>query len=180
MKKETKEIDISEIKLDLKNTNKHTQYGMGLLEKSLQKLGAGRSIVLDKDNNVICGNGVSEVNATVGLPIRIVETDGNELIAVKRMDLNITDKKAQELAIADNSIAHKNLEWDTDILSEWDSELLNEWGVELPIDNEGENIREVKLKSIYQISIDCKDEFQQKEYFEQLNNLGFKCQLLIL
>src|SRR3990167_5950957 len=134
MKKETKEIDISEIKLDLKNTNKHTQYGMGLLEKSLQKLGAGRSIVLDKDNNVICGNGVSEVNATVGLPIRIVETDGNELIAVKRMDLNITDKKARELAIADNSIAHKNLEWDTDILNEWDSELLNEWVVDLPFD----------------------------------------------
>ena len=32
-------VDISELKFDKHNANKHTEYGMSLLEKSLQKLG---------------------------------------------------------------------------------------------------------------------------------------------
>lgn len=38
--------DISELKFDKKNFNKHTPEGMGLLEKSLQQFGAGRSILV--------------------------------------------------------------------------------------------------------------------------------------
>ena len=34
--------NISELKFDDKNFNRHTSYGMGLLEKSLRENGAGR------------------------------------------------------------------------------------------------------------------------------------------
>ncbi len=40
---------ISDLKFDDKNFNKHTSYGMSLLEKSLRENGAGRSILIDKD-----------------------------------------------------------------------------------------------------------------------------------
>lgn len=44
-------MKIDELKFDDKNFNKHTEYGMSLLEKSLRENGAGRSILIDKDNN---------------------------------------------------------------------------------------------------------------------------------
>ena len=49
---------IADLRFDDKNFNRHTSYGMSLLEKSLRELGAGRSILLDKDNNIIAGNGI--------------------------------------------------------------------------------------------------------------------------
>jgi len=48
--------NISDLRFDDKNMNDHTEYGMGLLEKLLQEFGAGRSILIDKNNNIIAGN----------------------------------------------------------------------------------------------------------------------------
>ena len=59
--------NISDLKFDDKNFNKHTEYGMSLLEKSLRENGAGRSILIDKDNNIIAGNGIVEAAGSVGL-----------------------------------------------------------------------------------------------------------------
>ncbi|MDR2009939.1 MAG: DNA modification methylase [Bacteroidales bacterium] len=38
------------------NFNKGTEYGQSLIEKSLRQFGAGRSILLDKNNKIIAGN----------------------------------------------------------------------------------------------------------------------------
>ena len=66
---------ISELHFDDKNFNRHTSYGMSLIEKSLRNNGAGRSILLDKDNNIIAGNGVVESAGQIGLEkVKIVET----------------------------------------------------------------------------------------------------------
>ena len=35
---------------DNKNFNKHTEYGMHILEESIRKFGLGRSILIDKNN----------------------------------------------------------------------------------------------------------------------------------
>ncbi len=43
-----KQVKISDLVPDNKNYNKGTQFGNSLIEKSLRKLGAGRSILLDK------------------------------------------------------------------------------------------------------------------------------------
>ena len=45
---------------------------------------------------------------------QIVKSDGTRLIAVQRTDLDINDKAARELAIADNRASELGLEWDTD------------------------------------------------------------------
>jgi hypothetical protein len=57
--------NISDLRFDDKNFNQHTQRGLGLLEKSLQKFGAGRSILIDKNNNIIGGNGVVEAAGNI-------------------------------------------------------------------------------------------------------------------
>ena len=45
-----------EIKLDPNNLNVGTERGRRTTERSFDKLGAGRSILLDKDGTVIAGN----------------------------------------------------------------------------------------------------------------------------
>ena len=111
---------IKDLKFDDKNFNRHTSYGMSLLEKSLRENGAGRSILLDKDNNIIAGNGVVEAAGQIGLEkVKIVEATGDEIIAVKRKDIALNSKKGREMALADNSTAKADLEWDFEnILSE--------------------------------------------------------------
>lgn len=126
--------NIKDLKFDDKNFNKHTEYGMSLLEKSLKENGAGRSILIDKDNNIIAGNGIIEAAGQAGLEkVKIVETTGNEIIAVKRTDLILDSKKGREMALADNATASANLEWDKDTLTEeWSDEELKSWGVDIP------------------------------------------------
>lgn len=52
-----------------------------------------------------------------GIPIRVIQTDGKELVVVQRTDLDLTtDKAAKELAIADNRIAQLDLDFDPDVL----------------------------------------------------------------
>lgn len=43
---------IADLRFDDKNFNRHTSYGMGLLEKSLRENGAGRSILIDADTTI--------------------------------------------------------------------------------------------------------------------------------
>lgn len=124
---------IKDLKFDDKNFNKHTQYGMSLLEKSLRENGAGRSILLDKDNNIIAGNGVVEAAGQIGLEnVKIVEATGNEIIAVKRTDVSLNSHKGREMALADNATAAVDLEWDKEaIADEFDEDEAKSWGVDI-------------------------------------------------
>jgi len=90
-----------------------------MLEHSLRQYGAGRSILTDKNGVVIAGNKTLEVAEELGLPIREIETDGHELVVVRRKDLDLTtDARARELAIADNRVGQVNLDWDPVVLAE--------------------------------------------------------------
>lgn len=113
-----KETTITTLTPDPRNANKGTQRGTGMLEDSLRKYGAGRSILIDRTGKVIAGNKTLEQAASIGMEdIIIVETDGKKLVAVKRTDLDLsTDQRAKELAIADNRISQVSLDWDTDVL----------------------------------------------------------------
>jgi uncharacterized protein YbaR (Trm112 family) len=134
---------ITKIIPDDKNMNRHNQYGMSLLEKSISELGLGRSILVDKNNRIIAGNGVTETAANLGLEdVIIVPTDGKKLVVVKREDIDIDSKEGRELALADNAVANVNLEWDTEnlqeVTEEWGIEA-KDWGVTTP-DNAGGSI----------------------------------------
>lgn len=105
------------IKLDKKNYRVHNDKNKKLIKKSLEECGAGRSILLDNEESIIAGNGVYEQAEKLGIPVRIIETDGSELIALKRTDLAAEDEKRKTLAMADNH---------TSDTSEWNFELLQQ------------------------------------------------------
>lgn len=68
---------------------------------SLQELGAARSIVIDEDNVVLAGNGVTAAAAQAGIhKLRIVDVPGDTLVAVRRRGLTAEQKRA--LALFDN------------------------------------------------------------------------------
>lgn len=116
-----------EIKFDENNYRIHDNKNKRLINKSLLELGAGRSILLDNDNSIIAGNGVYEQAKELGLNVRVIETDGNELIAVKRTDLKTNDDKRKELAFADNYTSDTSV-FDVDlVLSEFKEDVLNDW-----------------------------------------------------
>lgn len=132
--------NISELKFDDKNFNKHTKEGLSLLEKSLRENGAGRSILIDKDNNIIAGNGVIEVAGQIGLEkIKIIETTGDEIVAVKRTDISLDSEKGRQMALADNTTASADLNWDEELMfaeaEKWNLNL-RDWGVNLDWDSQ--------------------------------------------
>lgn len=98
---------IKDLKYDDANVNAGTERGSQIIDWSLTELGAGRSIVADADGNVIAGDKTLKAAANHQLPIRVIETDGSELVVVQRRDLRLKGKgkereRARKLAIADN------------------------------------------------------------------------------
>ena len=127
---------MNDIKLDQNNYRKHGDKNKRLIKKSLSECGAGRSILLDGDDVLIAGNGVYEQSRELGIRVRVIETDGTELIAIKRTDLKTTDEKRKILALADNHTSDTS-EFDYDLLSEvFNAEVLSDWEIETLADTE--------------------------------------------
>lgn len=133
MAEKLKQAKVSDLTFDDKNFNKHTEYGMSLIEKSLRNNGAGRSILIDKNNRIIAGNGVVETASQIGLEdVQIVESDGTKIIAVKRTDIDLDSKQGREMALADNATGAADLQWDAEELQKAMDEFAitpQDWGV---------------------------------------------------
>lgn len=127
---------LSDLIPDDKNFNKGTEFGQHLIEKSLRENGAGRSILLDKNNRIIAGNKTTENAANIDMDdVIIVETDGTKLVAVKRTDIDLDSEQGRQMALADNATSAANLQWDEDQLRAMQQEMdkfdPEEWGVKL-------------------------------------------------
>lgn len=111
---------IKDLKSDHKNARKRTDRSAKLIAESLQRFGAARSIVIDEENRILAGNGTIEGAKAAGIKnVRVIETDGTEIIAVKRTGL--TEDEKIGLALADNR---------TSDLSDWDKDMLQQLSAE--------------------------------------------------
>ena len=137
---------MNEIKFDKRNYRKHDKKNKSLIKKSLEKFGAGRSIVVDAEGEIIGGNGVYEQAQKLGLKTKIVETDGSELVVVKRTDLKTDDEKRKALAVMDNSTSDTS-EFDMELLTtDFTVDELEDFGIELPEEEEEEDINKYSMK----------------------------------
>ena len=127
-----------EIKFDKKNYRKHSEQNKNRIKKSLKECGAGRSVLVDADDTLIAGNGVFEQAQAMGIPTRVIETDGTELVVVKRTDLRTDDDKRKLLAMADNATSD-NVEWDMETLQDdFDVDVLEDWDIDVNLSVEQE------------------------------------------
>lgn len=117
---------INDLQNDHKNARKRTDRSSKLIKESLQKFGAARSIVIDENNRILAGNGTIAGAKAAGIKnLKVIETDGNEIIAVKRTGL--TEDEKVGLALADNRSSDLS-EWDLNMLEELSQEHdLNPW-----------------------------------------------------
>jgi hypothetical protein len=108
-----KKAKIYDLQPDSENANHGTKRGRALLDYSLRQLGAGRSILIDKEGRVIAGNKTLESAADIGLEdVLIIQTDGHEIVAVQRVDLDLNDETGRQMAYADNRTTEIGLAWD--------------------------------------------------------------------
>lgn len=130
---EIKKAKLKDLIQDDRNLNKGTERGQALIEKSLREFGAGRSLLLDKNNRIIAGNKTHKNAEALGMDdVIIVETDGTKLVAVKRTDVDLDSKKGREMALADNATVKVDLAWDTEELESVSEDFdidTEEWGV---------------------------------------------------
>ena len=159
------EAKINELIPDNLNANKGTEYGKHLMEKSFRELGAGRSILVDKNNRIIGGNKSAEQCAEIGLEdVIIVETDGTKLVAVKRTDIDIDSEQGRNLALADNATSKANLAWDEEnlkvIKENWGVDA-QDWGVK---DFESVNVNPEELGTEFSLKSGDKEPFQQMTF----------------
>ena len=97
---------IQDLRPDVQNANLGNARGRSLLGESLRSNGAGRSVLVDRDGRIIAGNKTVAEATRLGMPIRVVETTGAELVVVHRTDLDLSqDERARTLALADNRVA---------------------------------------------------------------------------
>jgi sporulation protein YlmC with PRC-barrel domain len=119
-----KSIKIAELTPDDVNANKGTERGSSMLEKSLRAYGAGRSVLVDKAGRIIAGNKTVEAAGSIGLEdALVIETDGTQVVVVKRTDLDLDSPEARGLAVADNRVAEVGLSWDMDALEKLSTDL---------------------------------------------------------
>ena len=155
--KQTEVVDIRDIIPDDHNFNAGTEKGREMIEKSFRELGAGRSILLDKNNRIIAGNKSQQAAIAAGIKkVRVIETTGDELVAVKRTDIDINSKEGREMALLDNLTTQVNLNWDDvelqNMADEYDIEM-NDWNMALPDiadpdeqpTTEAKDVKELKL-----------------------------------
>jgi len=120
-KPEYKTDALSAYRPQVKNANKHTARGLGMLGQSIQTDGIGDGITVTADGETISGAARLEKLADImpGVKIVEIETDGNTLIVNKRVDIpNAKDPRALRLAVAHNRVPQIDLDWDVDVLRE--------------------------------------------------------------
>jgi hypothetical protein len=182
-----KATHIKDLVPDPENRRKHNPRNIGMLVDALHAVGAARSIVIDEDNVVLAGNGVLEAASEAGITsVRVVETDGNEVVAVRRKGLDEQQKRA--LAIYDNRTAE---------LAEWNDEqlradaanglALEPWFSEkeqraFGIDASAESVAgagDATIPEGYQVLVTCKGESDQGALLERLTAEGYTCRALM-
>ena len=144
--KQTENIKVTSLIADDKNFNKGSENGAEMIRKSFQKFGAGRSILLDKNNRIIAGNKSVEFSGIED--VLIVESDGTQLIAVKRTDIDLDSPQGREMALADNASAKANIVFDAELIeAELGEAVCEEWGIDVGVKLDDEMSEDFTLAS---------------------------------
>lgn len=167
---------------DNNNFNKGTEYGDRLMDESLRRFGLGRSILIDKNNRIIAGNKTAEKAADIGFTdVLVVEVDGNQLVAVKRKDIDLDTSKGRELALADNATGKANLSWDEKMIAEMATKFdfnPDDWGVDVSMEKpDNEEEEQTKKEISTRLIVECGDVSKLSMLFSELQDRGFKCEL---
>ncbi len=106
-------VNIDDLIQDDRNFNRGNEQGAQLLERSFRECGAGRSVLIDKDNRLVGGNKAQKGFKAAGKKkVIIVDSDADTLVAVRRKDVSLDSAEGRKMAYLDNLTTQVNLTWD--------------------------------------------------------------------
>jgi len=118
---------ISDFRPQQRNANRHTQRGLGMLDKSMADNGFIGAMTSAADGEIFDGSARLETAYDrFGEEVEpiVVDADGTRPIIVRRVDIPAaSDPKAKKLAIAANRIAQVDLDWDPEVLAAVNEEI---------------------------------------------------------
>jgi len=147
------------IKPSERNTNKHTEQGMELLQKSIEKVGVIESISVADDGTIISGHARKEVFDKKGMRAKEIELDDDEF-AVLKTKIKANSKEYYEAQILANTTGHKNYNLDIEEI-----EIIAE---EYGIDIEEMGVELVELENLADYSILDNDDEDLQRQTEQM------------
>jgi len=180
-----KPLKTSDLIPDPKNARRRTAASANLIQESLKRYGTARSVVIDENNMLIAGHGTVEAAKALGISkVKVIDTQGDELIAVRRTGWTENEKVGANLA--DNRTSDLS-DWDAEMLQSladdydvkpWFSqddinELLGEPDVDDLADDQTDSLSEN-----FQILLTFDNEVEQAAALDTLLNQGFKCRAL--
>jgi hypothetical protein len=161
-------VKLTDLLPDRRNANLHSERGTYMVGRSVEKLGLGRGILVDKDEETIAGNLTLEQAIDAGFEDGIlVETDGKTLVITQRTDMDLDDPEtgAREMAYADNRAAVVSINFDPEEMKiDFDAGLdLGDWWQDFELEEmvNGPTIpdpqpqQEPELESDHLIEIRC-------------------------
>ena len=87
-------VSIDDLVQDDHNFNKGNEQGAELLERSFRECGAGRSVLIDKDNRRVGGTKAQKGFKAAGKrKVIIVDSDADTLVAVQSIGLSVPAKR---------------------------------------------------------------------------------------
>lgn len=155
---------ISDLHFDNMNINTGSEFGTSLLEKSIRETGLGRSVLTDRNGVLIAGNKTVEAAASLGFENVIeIESDGKDLIVVKRTDLDINTGPGLKAKILDNTVNkhnyRENAEMVAAVVEAAEITNLNEYGLSSINVEEDEQVS-FKVSRIIKIKLGSKDQIE--------------------
>ena len=191
-------VSVDDLIQDDHNFNRGTEQGQQLIERSFRECGAGRSVFIDKDNRLVGGNKAQKGFKAAGKKrVVIVDSDPDTLVAVRRKDVSLDSAEGRRMALLDNLTTQVNLAWDPSEIEAVQAEVpefdMTDFGydpenlpqVVMPGEKEERtfddpNDMSDKIEVGYKVEIDCEDETQQEQLFNELKERGLKCRILTL
>ncbi len=104
---QTETVEITTLKYDPKNARKHDKKNLEAIKGSLTRFGQQKAIVVDKNNNVIAGNGTLAGATALGwktISVHRTELEGDEATAYA-----LADNRSAELATWDMAVLTETL-----------------------------------------------------------------------
>lgn len=116
----TDTVKLSDIILDERNVNQHTERGEYMIREALQRFGFAEAGTLDVNNRVIGGNLRTEAAADVlaAEDAIVIDVDGTKPVYIRRKDIDLTTPRGRELAFVLNRVPEVSQSFDFDLLAE--------------------------------------------------------------
>lgn len=131
---------VTDFQPDPNNPNLGSERGSYMINDSVQKFGAARSIVVDKNGIVLAGNKTQQALSDIGVEDAVVvDSDGQQLVVVRRNDLDLLKdpERAREYTIADNRTSEISMNWSPEELQRITEDLdidLGKWFYDWELD----------------------------------------------